>query len=948
MDNITSYAVLSNVFGAIATGQDAKRKAEREAAIKEKERAADIAGQKDVKLYESGLRSQEARLNEFVAAVTSDVRTAYAFMTLSKFAEQRRLIEKENPLIYATIEAKSLGDLGLSQVEKELYDTAKSSNEAAVNVFQSQYVQNLPENDGFRQIIEARIITPSMSQAQADSLKDMTYETAQTILSGYMGTDQLFNVVYQPMHKDYPYIRALRSIKEKPDEYEPILTSEIVSALNKAIDKGESVGNALDQITNLQNSIGAPFLTPGSDTYSSVAVTENLTLEFMKKSLATKNPSRVEEATAVIENVLTKIGGMTSQESQTTMAKIAAEAIGGSFSEQTLKNRNVAGIYQSLVALGTVTQDVAEGTALFSNNDDKNIAKIKNFDDLFSADPKKALSVLQAINGNPTFTAAYENMNASSKDRFEKGIKTAINTIYDNEGVETTTFTAGNKTVKSQRAPQEFNLLIPELYNLKFVKDHIHNSREDGGMNIPQYGTTRSGKPNLPPQGDAPPNIIVTMNGEEVPASPEMIAFATKRGFNSPADMISGNDVYNDGFNSRNRESVFKAMNLVHEAAIFGSNPALAVDGSRYDDIAFGMARLGVAGGRDLMSVVAGNMPDYIPPELVPTGTRGGSASEVRKVLQRETGMIIDLDGVGQQIENNTTFKRNLYTAISLAQSMGGGSKFEDGFRAAYYNLFSAPDSLLNRATGAIKAGVLDSFIKVDDMQTENDYGVSASTNQNRVKDQAKAFLETEWAKANAQLASMYVTLAYDFAKTMDPSGRISERDFGAALAAISGGVTDPRTITIALMESLADRAEQNVFFQQDVFGVTSKFQGDNVMYMPTPADMQRLRALRHFREIDDRMQDQTNIDVFKRRLSRANSYNSQDMTKFYVFQTPSGLPDEILDNPAVDIVEVRRRVGNETAPLYRGKPVYLNVASDNPRILSIQEVRQYGLGSML
>jgi hypothetical protein len=117
---------------------------------------------------------------------------------------------------------------------------------------------------------------------------------------------------------------------------------------------------------------------------------------------------------------------------------------------------------------------------------------------------------------------------------------------------------------------------------------------------------------------------------------------------------------------------------------------------------------------------------------------------------------------------------------------------------------------------------------------------------------------------------------------------------------------------------------------------------------MPTPADMQRLRALRHFREIDDRMQDQTNIDVFKRRLSRANSYNSQDMTKFYAFQTPTDLPDEILDNAAIDIVEVRRRVGNETAPLYRGKPVYLNVANGNPRILSIQEVRQYGLGSML
>jgi len=942
MDNMTSYSVLSGIFGTIAAGQDVQRKARADAT----KRAQELSDQQQIKAYESGLRMNESQVTTLGNALTKDARTAFSFLTSGEFATQRSDLMRTHPTIYAAVEATALGDIGFSKAEQAMIDSAKQGTQNAFSILESDPVKSLPDTDPFKMVVQSYAYTPGLSEKELDLLNGVTYENAQTMLKGMTGINQTFDVLENPMHPQYAFFKALSSIKKPAPEYVSPLNSDTTKLIDKAL-AGGNVEDALSNIDSITGSINNKFTTVGDPSYSAQAVADVATLNFLKASIGTKDPSNVETARDVINRARTAATSATTQPAQAQAATLAVQAIEDSFDDNVLKDPSVAGEFAALRGIAETAEAVANGTQIFMGNDQKPVIQVADFEDLFSGDIKKVEGALNKINGNPNISAAYDKMNATSKEHFENGIKTAIRMVYDDDGKQRTSVGQEGKLQKFTRPPRDFSVFSNNLYEFQFVKDYLHGGPDAGGLNIPEYGTTRTNAALLPDQGTLPPNILRDEAGEHN-LSEDVVAFASKKGFDRPSDMIRGNHVYKNAWAKRKNE-LFTGMNLVHDSGAFSGGPSRAVDARVYDDLSFGMARLGVRGGSELMSVIAGNMPADIPPALQPRGGRGVNAAQVRSVLSSETGMNIDLGDIGTNITNNTNFSRNLREALSRARSMGQGSRFEDGFRSAYFNIVGSENSFINRATGAIENAALGDFVRLEDMQTEDDYGVSNESNRRGVSKKAESFLETEWAKSNAQLASLYVTLAYDFAKTMDPSGRISERDFAAALESISGSIFAPRAISIGLMESFLDRAEQNVFFQQEVFGITSKFMGDDVYYKPTPSDMQLLRGLRHYREVNDRMQDQMNIDLFKRRLSRATSYNSQDMNDYYVYVVPTNLPDELLDNPNLDIREVRKRVsGMESASLYMGKPVYVNVANDNPRILSIKEVQQFGLGESL
>ena len=946
MSEMVTYSVLANVFGSIATGQEAQAEARRKARADAAKRQAELEDNITLKKVQAGIDITKSQVDLWGNTLTGDARAALAFTTLPEFADSRVFMQESYPMMYAAVEAAATKDLGLSKIEESYYETAKSGLPQAINVLRSNYVQALPENDSFRQLIEARVYTPGLSTDQLNVLKDISYEEAQTILGGMRGFDQDFDIVNDKdlfsagsMHPDYAFYRALKSIKKPVDEYETVLTTDVRQMIDRGV-QGENVADALSKIKGIIGAINPKFLDPKSESYSPQATADKSVLEFVVAASATREPSSVEKALEVIESARTSVQGFTGAEAQKASARAAVGQIELEFNPETLANPRVAVALQSLKGVAEAVNKVADGTATFVDDNSEQLVQIKNFEDLFSGDIKKVDGALKRINGNRNIIAAYDKMDSNSKERFESGIKAAIQFVYDDQ-TKPEAINDGQKVVKIQRAPKRFNTYTNNLYELDFVSKYIHGATDEGGLNIPEYGTTRSGNPLLPPQGDLPPNVILNMSNLEVPLTEDTMAFASKRGFNRPSDMIAGNDVYGQAFNTGGNK-LFTGMNLIHDSGAFAYEGA--VDGRVYDDLAFGMSRVGIRGGRELMLTVAGNMSDEVPPELRPTGSRGVNAAKVRTVLSRETGMNIDLEQTSTTINNNITFAKNLREAISRAEAMGGGSKFEDGFRSAYFNIIGSEQSILSRA-----AGSLANFVRLEDMQNVDDYGVSNEQNRRGVTAKAKAFLEDEWATRNAELASLYVTLAYDFAKTMDPSGRISERDFSAALEAISGSAFAPRLITVNLMKSFLERAVQNTFFQEDVYSITSKFMGDSVVYMPTPGDMQKLRALKHYRAIDDRMQDQMKVELFMSRMDAASRWNSQAMMEYYSYSTPNNLPAELVSNRDVNIKEVRMKVGAsgvETAPLFMGKPVYVDVSSGRAVMLSVAQMREYGLRS--
>ena len=68
----------------------------------------------------------------------------------------------------------------------------------------------------------------------------------------------------------------------------------------------------------------------------------------------------------------------------------------------------------------------------------------------------------------------------------------------------------------------------------------------------------------------------------------------------------------------------------------------------------------------------------------------------------------------------------------------------------------------------------------VNDMRVEG--AKTQKPQKARIIEMSNEFVRQNFANNQAKLGAALVTLAYNYAKTMDPSGRISERDFQAAL----------------------------------------------------------------------------------------------------------------------------------------------------------------------
>ena len=114
----------------------------------------------------------------------------------------------------------------------------------------------------------------------------------------------------------------------------------------------------------------------------------------------------------------------------------------------------------------------------------------------------------------------------------------------------------------------------------------------------------------------------------------------------------------------------------------------------------------------------------------------------------------------------------------------------------------------------------------------------------------ANDFVKTNFRANQAKLGSALVTLAYNYAKTMDPSGRISERDFQAALVAVQGDGTAGVGARLALVRDIIRKSRNELVYNQKVFRIKSTGTGNNIRYRLSKPHLQRMQALTHYRPL--------------------------------------------------------------------------------------------------
>ena len=195
------------------------------------------------------------------------------------------------------------------------------------------------------------------------------------------------------------------------------------------------------------------------------------------------------------------------------------------------------------------------------------------------------------------------------------------------------------------------------------------------------------------------------------------------------------------------------------------------------------------------------------------------------------------------------------------------------------------------------------------------------------VQETADEFFKSEFLKDNALLKQALVTLAYNYAKTMDPSGRISERDFSAALDAVSGSDLDVRATQKAVVENLINKARDNLTFFNGIFAVGVESSAGGQMYRPTTATIKQARSMRYYRQIQQNTMGIEKVTMYTQDVANfgtSDRFPNAEIKKKYAFTPATNLGTTAVLS-GITRVMLKKRDGSVAGDFIPGVPLYVD-----------------------
>jgi len=191
--------------------------------------------------------------------------------------------------------------------------------------------------------------------------------------------------------------------------------------------------------------------------------------------------------------------------------------------------------------------------------------------------------------------------------------------------------------------------------------------------------------------------------------------------------------------------------------------------------------------------------------------------------------------------------------------------------------------------------------------------------------------MRSDFAVNNAKLNSVFVSLAYNYARTKDPNGRISDADFRFAYEALRGSYTTTEPVSLAVLQDFLDEATYKSILLNKVNEHFSRYQNNTNTVVVEKSNIRGLRSLRDFRKISlYTRQVQSIKDYAKKYNINPNIFNNTN-TRYI------GVPTELKKvngSPLRGVYELHLRDSDGssspiagTIPLYvdrRGKPLTL------------------------
>ena len=888
MDAIT-FGILSGVTDMMVAGQTAEDKAEAEAA----------------KLKADQMKTG---MTNFVNLAAGDPVIARSVLSNPGMVS---LYQGLNAYDQASIFASASKAPMFNEDQKSILGQIKDRPGAARSLLNDNRVLDKYSNQpAFMAILSSQ--AGQMSQEHREIIKDVggDINKAKPLIAMYEH-QQLTNT---PV---YHYLKAIKA----PDKPYTAIKNEVYTQVGNLLDKSPAEG--LVMIGQL--SAGIP-----TDTTDTNATIDQIRLSGLKSSYVAGVAAKDENY--LLNFMKSQIAGINELDDIGARRGTAGKIVSQVNALQNLQNKNYkVDTQEEIAAMNTLVQisstldAVTKNRAVYTNTAGEEVLAIETDETLVKA----PLDWLTRLNyeTEADLALAFRTMSPDMKQTFQKEVTEAI--VRDHENNSATK----QGGLMAAKAPTVTNYAkrIPSVYAaLPFVAKVVHDT-----LGIPRVGGTVDSQPMLPAQ--TADDGTTPLDGSQIRFSPTlvldasqpMVDFATALG-TTPAELLNTDE----GFYNMVDPTAQDPFKLINAANIMYQNKLFDKARPNMQSAAFILGRLQVHDRDDQLDVVAANMNGDIPKRFKPQGMQASvNATVFESYLQHVTGREINVEDVGKALKNASDFENQLVQAQSLLNRLGTGSRFSDNFTGTLLNLFALEGNLLQTTASGV-ARLVGRFDMVD---FQSDKNVSAAQNRDGVEDQVNSFLDSNFAKANARMASLAVTLAYGYAKTMDPSGRISERDFASALDAVIGNLTDPKEIQKERILGLLEKTRDNRIRQERTFGFVSRFKQGDQFYQPTNDEVRRMKALRHMDGLIKSTMDLDLIEQYQETIAE-NGFNSPLTTGMYAYipaidQFPSGVAR------AKKIFEVKVKRSSGSPQRIMGG---LFVESGTGRIFSTQELQNF------
>ena len=928
MEPIT-FGVITGVLESILMGQQVDAEEKKAAKQADQERKAGALG--DAFTWFS---------NKDNARVVFEAMNTEGGTTLTPFL-QSVMIQLEPPQ-QAAIIGNAMRDLPPTTAEKGMFDAANVDAATARTAMTAPGFGDLPQWMRFSLGVKAASGFAPNEISVINGLPDepqARFDQAQELLPLY--------------GESTPLGLYLRNVAKPGLGYTPVKNedfNQLRDTIFRTVGEGEdkrtvAVPGMLPVIDRMLDSISPFVYGPDPDDGTFVpdgqAVQDHILLEGLRRQYASMTGGEMDDPAFDVGTWLDNSRNELNQLDDKSARITAARSVIQQFQDEDFKVENLdqeaETDYLQIVSMAEMSDEVdANRYVYISNNNAMDIATGQRIDE----NPDAYLSAVnKQLEMNPGF---YQSMSDEQKFEFRNDISYALR-------LDANYRESGKQIQNEQGVTGKYGEVIryhdafKNVYALPFVPKLLHEQ-----MNIPEPGTTRTGAPTLPAQtvtdsqAMLPTNQLRIAPNRVISLSPDAQVFAQARGYTSTHQMFTTNDLYVDMLdtnNGANASYLFTPAMRVMESGIFLNKTDKPVTTKSLVTLGQIYAANAVNDRTSQMLVISANMDPTLPMAFKPKNYEAGiSATKFNAFLQQALGRPISLDDIGTQQTNATNFLATANQAKQKLMGLGDGSQISRDVAASVLNLFLVEASVFDQAVAGGKQIIREAGLLQESDFGERD-GVSAAAHMRAVEDTADRFLKSSFLSDNATLKQALVTLAYNFAKTMDPSGRISERDFSAALEAVSAGATATKETQVAVINNLIQMAEDNQLYYGGVFDISSSVQAGDRYYELAPSDVQRIRGLRYFDAVKNMTLGMDRVDMYRANLSSMGGFNSRQFRDVYtIIPASDTFGSRVARNQKIFRVKQKSFMGGEATDLMQGVPLFVDAEGN---ILSSARIRE-------